>query len=202
MELKELIEKSKKKIEEKNQSLSKLDKDLTRVKAEIKLAEEKFLKLKNVKILTRKQMELIKKEKLKKERQDFENQKMNIGIETKEAFKKAGKILEESQGKSLEEYEAARNKARKIEVEALKKEAFILNCVMNEKEKKYEDMLAIKVCREVNRKNKDRGKKSSEDLCQKVGNLRNLDEICARLKKEIYDVNMKYKTSLKRLESY
>ncbi len=198
--LKKLIEESNKKIEEKNKSISKLDDDLSQIKTEISIAEEKLLKFKKVKILTRKQIEQIKKEKLEKAKKDFESQKINIGNETQKAFEKSRKIREEAFNKSSEEYEMAKAKARKIELEALKKETFILNCIREEKEEKYEDMLAIKACRDINHKFKD--KRYDENLNFKKANLRNLDEMCAKLKKEIYDLNMRIKRSVSKLNSY
>lgn len=195
--LKELIKESEKKIKEKGQSISKLDQDLSQLRTEINFTEEKLLKFKKVKILTRKQLEQIRKEKLEKAKIDFENQKINIGRDTQKAFEKAKKIREKASNKSLEEYELAKIKARNIEVEALKKEVFILNCIIGEKEKQYEDMLAKKACVEINNKFKDK----NENVSFITFNLKNLSEVCKRLKKEIYDLNMRIKRSVIKLKS-
>ena len=199
-ELEKLIEESNRRIEEKNQSISKLNEDLSQIRNEIVLAEEKLLKFKRVKILTRKQINKIKKEKLEKAKRNFENQKAHIGSETKRAFEVARKIREEASVKSLEEYESAKVKAKKIEIEALKKEAFVLNCIIEEKEEEYENMLAIRACEEVNCKFRD--KKHDENLKVKKFNLGNLDEICTKLKKELCDLNMKINRSVSKLNSY
>ena len=141
-ELKRLIKETEEKIKQKRLMMDQIIKKLEQKKEEVRLAQEKVAKLAPPKILTKKEIEELKKLEAQELLEKIAEERLHIDSETKKSLKHAEKMREDAMHDSEEEQELTDVSALKIEVTALKKAVKVLTDFLNEKENSAEDMLA------------------------------------------------------------
>lgn len=197
--LKALIEETKKKIESKTSSLNDISKKLSLKKEEARLAEEHLRKLQPYRILTKKEIRAFAEKELEEKRHEFEWEKANINILTEKAFEKARRMRLDVSEKSEHEKYAAEKSALELEISALKKEVNILDCILDEKSRTYEDLLAEKMCEQCNLKRMSFHKNFQTCKNSEVNSVKSrikcLTESCLSIRKEIMNLNFKIRKS-------
>ena len=119
--------------------------------------------------------------------------KINIDKETNKALAKAEEIRLNALGGSEGEIKDAENLAFEIEKKALTKKAYVLGCILDEKDQIYQELLAEKVCQENNLKKLKNS--FSSDAKAEINSIKSkikiLAERCWNLNKEIQTVNFR-----------
>ena len=204
-ELKLLIKEAEKSIELKKSSLNETDKDLSSKREEIESIEKRVLKFQTSKIFTKKELENLKNKKLKEEKEKLEYEKLNIISQTKEVFEEAKKIRLEASDKSDDEQLSANKLASEMELSALKREVYILNCILKEKNCKFEDVLAKEICKKMELKEmssfNDINEKK-EKASQLKREIKNLKTSMEKLQNELNDTTLKLRKSICKLNEY
>jgi len=193
IELKRLIEESKEKLKLKNAALDQIKKELLLKRKEIVEAEINLIKFKPSKIFTKKEIKNIEREEIEKKKLEFKMLKINIDKETNKALAKAEEIRLNALGGSEGEIKDAENLAFEIEKKALTKKAYVLGCILDEKDQIYQELLAEKVCQENNLKKLKNS--FSSDAKAEINSIKSkikiLAERCWNLNKEIQTVNFR-----------
>lgn len=199
--LKRLIEQTERKIELKESSLKKIDEDLSSASEEIKIAEDNLIKLSAPKIFTLDELERRKDLELQKQKEKLEEEKSMVSILTKKEFERAKEIRLAAKAKSEQEKQIANNLAKSIEVQALKREIRVLNEILKEKDKIYENLVAETVCSDSKLKIGSHLKSAEKEEPGKLKTrVKNLKTSGAKIKKEINDLSLRIKKSFAKLK--
>ena len=195
-----LVKQAKKEIEQKSASLEKLQEDLTGSEEKIQSAKEALRKLAPAKIFTRKELEALQSENLKKRRLELERQRQNIGLQTEKDFQLAREIRAQASEKPEEEKTLAYAQAFKLETNALKREVEVLLEISREKNEVYEDLLADIVCSKAGIRNLEHKSASNEMLGKLKAKVKNLKSLAAGVEKEIGDLALRVRKAETRLK--
>ena len=199
--LKRLIEQTEKEIEIRESSLKKIDEDLSSVDTEIKIAEDNLIKLSAPKIFTLEELERRKDLELQKQKEKLEEEKSMVSILTKKEFERANEIRMAAEGKSDQEKQIANNLAKSVEIQALKREIRVLNEILKEKNKIYENLIAETVCSDSKLKIGSHLKSAEKEEPTKLKTrVKNLKTSGAKIKKEINDLSLRIKKSFAKLK--
>ena len=199
--LKRLIEQTEKEIEIRESSLKKIDEDLSSVDTEIKVAEDNLIKLSAPKIFTLEELERRKDLELQKQKEKLEEEKSMVSILTKKEFERANEIRMAAEGKSDQEKQIANNLAKSVEIQALKREIRVLNEILKEKDKIYENLVAETVCSDSKLKIGSHLKSAEKEEPTKLKTrVKNLKTSGAKIKKEINDLSLRIKKSFAKLK--
>lgn len=199
--LKRLIEQTEKEIEIRESSLKKIDEDLSSVDTEIKVAEDNLIKLSAPKIFTLEELERRKDLELQKQKEKLEEEKSMVSILTKKEFERANEIRMAAEGKSDQEKQIANNLAKSVETQALKREIRVLNEILKEKNKIYENLIAETVCSDSKLKIGSHLKSAEKEEPTKLKTrVKNLKTSGAKIKKEINDLSLRIKKSFAKLK--
>ena len=200
-ELKRLIEQTEREIEFKESSLKKIDEDILSLDEEIKNAEDNLIKLSSPKIFTLEELERRKNLELQKQKEKLEEEKSMVSILTKKEFERANQIRLAAEGKSEQEKQIANNLAKSIEIQALKREIRVLNEILKEKDKIYENLVAETVCNDSKLKIGSHLKIAEREEPVKLKTkVKNLKTSGAKIKKEINDLSLRIKKSFAKLK--
>lgn len=199
--LKLLIEQTEKEIELKDSSLKKIDKDISLTDKEIKTAEDNLVKLSAPKIFTLEELERRRDLELQKEKEKLEEEKNSISNLTKKELERASEIRLAAENKNEQEKQMANSLAKNIEIQALKREIRVLNEILEEKNKIYENLIAETVCGDsklkIDSHLKSEGKEEPGKLKARVKSLKASG---AKIKKEINDLSLRIKKSFAKLK--
>lgn len=199
--LKRLIEQTEKEIEIRESSLKKIDEDLSSVDTEIKVAEDNLIKLSAPKIFTLEELERRKDLELQKQKEKLEEEKSMVSILTKKEFERANEIRMAAEGKSDQEKQIANNLAKSVEIQALKREIRVLNEILKEKNKIYENLIAETVCSDSKLKIGSHLKSAEKEEPTKLKTrVKNLKTSGTKIKKEINDLSLRIKKSFAKLK--
>ena len=200
-ELKRLIEQTEREIEFKESSLKKIDEDILSLDEEIKNAEDNLIKLSSPKIFTLEELERRKNLELQKQKEKLEEEKSMVSILTKKEFERANEIRLAAEGKSEQEKQIANNLAKSIEIQALKREIRVLNEILKEKDKIYENLVAETVFNDSKLKIGSHLKNAEREEPGKLKTkVKNLKTSGAKIKKEINDLSLRIKKSFAKLK--
>ncbi len=199
--LKLLIEQTEKEIELKDSSLEKIDEDISLANEEIKTAEENLVRLSAPKIFTLEELERRRDLELQMKKEKLEEEKSSISNITKKELERASEIRLAAENKSEQEKQAAHNLAKSIEIQALKREIRILNEILNEKNKIYENLIAETVCDDSKFKIDSHLKSAGKEEPGKLkARIKSLKASGAKVKKEINDLSLRIKKSFAKLK--
>lgn len=200
-QLKRLIEQTEKEIELKDSSLKKIDEDISSASEEIKTAEDNLVELSAPKIFTLEELERRKDLELRKQKERLEEEKSMVSIFTKKEFERAKEIRLAAEKKGEQEKQIANNLAKSIEIQALKREIRVLNEILEEKNKIYEDLIAETVCDDSKLKTGSHLKSAEKERSGKLKTrVKNLKASGAKIKKEINDLSLRIKKSFAKLK--
>lgn len=199
--LKRLIEQTEKEIELKDSSLQKIDDDLSSASEEIKTAEDNLIKLSAPKIFTLEELERRKDLELQKKKEKFEEEKSMVSILTKKELERANEIRLAAEGKGEQEKQIANNLAKSVEIQALKREIRVLNEILEEKNKIYENLIAETVCSDSKLKTGSHLKSAEKEEPGKLkARVKSLKTSGAKIKKEMNDLSLRIKKSFAKLK--
>lgn len=200
-ELKRLIEQTEKEIELKESSLKKIGEDISSASEEIKTAEDNLVNLSAPKVFTLEELERRKDLELQKQKEKLEEEKSMVSIFTKKELERANEIRLAAEGKSDKEKQIANDLAKNIEIQALKREIKVLNEILKEKNKIYENLIAETVCNDSKLKIGSHLKSAEKEEPAKLkARVKNLKTSGAKIKKEINDLSLRIKKSFAKLK--
>ncbi len=193
IKLKRLIEESKERLKLKNAVLDQINEELLLKKKEVAEAEINLIKFKPSKIFTKKEIKNIEREEIEKKHLEFKMLKLNIDKETNKALTRAQEVRLNALGGSKEEIKAAENLAYKMEKDALTRKSYILDCILDEKERAYQELLAERVCLENNLRKlrSSLSPVSKAEISSAKSKIKILAEKCWDLNKEIQNLSFK-----------
>ena len=199
--LKLLIKQTEKEIELKDSSLKKIDEDISSLSEEIKVAEDNLIKLSAPKIFTLEELERREKLELQKKKEKLDEEKSMVSLFTKKELERANEIRLAAEGKSEQEKQIAENLAKSVEVQALKREIRILNEILSEKNKIYENLIAETVCSDSKLKIGSHLKSAEKEEAGKLkAKVKSMKASGAKIKKEINDLSLRIKKSFAKLK--
>lgn len=199
--LKLLIKQTEKEIELKDSSLKKIDEDISSLNEEIKVAEDNLIKLSAPKIFTREELERREERELQKKKEKLEEEKSMVSLFTKKEFERANEIRLAAKDKSEQEKQIAENLAKSVETQALKREIRVLNEILSEKNKIYENLIAETVCSDSKLKTGNHLKSAEKEEFGKLkAKVKSMKASGEKIKKEINDLSLRIKKSFAKLK--
>ena len=152
-----------------------------------------MIKFKTSNIFTKKEIKNIEIDELEKKHLEFKMLKLNIDKETNKALTRAQEVRLNALGGSKEEIKAAENLAYKMEKDALTRKSYILDCILDEKERAYQELLAERVCLENNLRKlrSSLSPVSKAEISSAKSKIKILAEKCWDLNKEIQNLSFK-----------